>query len=435
MKIGFRGACVPSVTLIANEFIDHYMPSANGEYVKVYLYLLRHQGEEISTAGIADALELTEGDVRRALQRWEREGLIGREENVQGDAESHGESAGCGWEKHPAVTVEQYSAEEEDKAEEISVTGLTRDTAERQHRAFGKSGDVALPERAEQSPQPERQTEVVTRAETVSKSETGTRAEAMTREASASRTSLSPQEESRGYADTVAALPDKSGVDFQKLRKDEEFAGLLYIIQRYLSKIFSQTDSETVAYLYDVLRMPPDLLVYLAELCAQNQKTSLRYFESIALDWYRRGIRTVEQAKESGSRYSSEVYAVMKAFGMNGRDPGTEELKLIRKWFGQYGFTKEMVLLACGRTLMRIQKPSFPYTDKILTEWKNAGIHTTAEANRLEEQHAARRARSGGAGKTGAVKSAGTRFSNFEQRDDDIDALAMQLMKQKLGQS
>ena len=250
---------------------------------------------------------------------------------------------------------------------------------------------------------------------------------------------LSRRKESRECADTaaevhLAVLSDKSGVDFQKLREDEEFAGLLYIIQRYLSKIFSQTDSETIAYLYDVLRMPPDLLVYLAELCAQNQKTSLRYFESIALDWYRRGIRTVEQAKESGSRYTSEVYAVMKAFGMSGRDPGTEELKLIRTWFGPYGFTKEMVLLACGKTLMRIQKPSFPYADKILTEWKNAGIHTAEETNRLEEQHSARKTRSGGAGKTGAVKPSGTRFSNFEQRDDDIDALAMQLMKQKLGQ-
>ena len=72
MKIKFTGPCVPTATLVANEFIDRYMPSANGEYVKVYLYLLRHAEEEITTAEIADALELTEGDVRRALTRWKR---------------------------------------------------------------------------------------------------------------------------------------------------------------------------------------------------------------------------------------------------------------------------------------------------------------------------------------------------------------------------
>ena len=31
-----------STTLVDNEFIDRYMPAANGEYVKVYLLLLRH---------------------------------------------------------------------------------------------------------------------------------------------------------------------------------------------------------------------------------------------------------------------------------------------------------------------------------------------------------------------------------------------------------
>lgn len=30
--------------MVANEFIDRYMAVANGEYVKVYLYLLRHDG-------------------------------------------------------------------------------------------------------------------------------------------------------------------------------------------------------------------------------------------------------------------------------------------------------------------------------------------------------------------------------------------------------
>ena len=29
-------------TFISNSFLDFYMPSANGEFVKIYLYLLRH---------------------------------------------------------------------------------------------------------------------------------------------------------------------------------------------------------------------------------------------------------------------------------------------------------------------------------------------------------------------------------------------------------
>ena len=56
-----------NATMVANEFIDRYMAVANGEYVKVYLYLLRHDGREITVGEIADALNHTESDVKRAI--------------------------------------------------------------------------------------------------------------------------------------------------------------------------------------------------------------------------------------------------------------------------------------------------------------------------------------------------------------------------------
>ena len=63
-------------TLVANEFVDRYMAAANGEYVKVYLYLLRHQQETVDISRIADALDHTESDVRRALAYWEKLGVL-----------------------------------------------------------------------------------------------------------------------------------------------------------------------------------------------------------------------------------------------------------------------------------------------------------------------------------------------------------------------
>lgn len=66
-------------TLVPNEFIDYYMPRANGTFVKVYLYLLRcltapEAGFGISV--IADALEETEKDILRALRYWEKEKVL-----------------------------------------------------------------------------------------------------------------------------------------------------------------------------------------------------------------------------------------------------------------------------------------------------------------------------------------------------------------------
>ena len=63
-------------TVLENEFIDHYMAEANGEYVKVYLILLRHLNEPSGTltiSKIADLLDITEKDVIRALNYWKNE--------------------------------------------------------------------------------------------------------------------------------------------------------------------------------------------------------------------------------------------------------------------------------------------------------------------------------------------------------------------------
>ncbi|GHT84041.1 DNA replication protein DnaD [Bacteroidia bacterium] len=60
-------------TLISNRFIDFYMPEANGEFVKVYLYLLRVISggtSDFSLFAIADHLDCTEKDIERALKYW-----------------------------------------------------------------------------------------------------------------------------------------------------------------------------------------------------------------------------------------------------------------------------------------------------------------------------------------------------------------------------
>ena len=62
-------------TLVPNVFIDKYMAEANGEFVKVYLCLLRTQGTaEISVESLAERLDLSERSVDRALKYLENGG-------------------------------------------------------------------------------------------------------------------------------------------------------------------------------------------------------------------------------------------------------------------------------------------------------------------------------------------------------------------------
>ena len=75
------------VTVISNQFLDLYMPQANGEFVKIYLYLLRMQNlaQPLSLTSIADRLNCTEGDVMRALKYWEKSGLLSLTSNASGE--------------------------------------------------------------------------------------------------------------------------------------------------------------------------------------------------------------------------------------------------------------------------------------------------------------------------------------------------------------
>ena len=59
-----------SATSVSNIFIDEYMSDANGEFVKIYLYLLRQLNSsdaKFSISEIADKFEHTEKDIKRAL--------------------------------------------------------------------------------------------------------------------------------------------------------------------------------------------------------------------------------------------------------------------------------------------------------------------------------------------------------------------------------
>ena len=72
----------PGVTSVSNLFLDYYMPGANGEYVKVYLYLLRALNcpdISLSVAGLADVMDKTESDILRALKYWEKQGILSLE--------------------------------------------------------------------------------------------------------------------------------------------------------------------------------------------------------------------------------------------------------------------------------------------------------------------------------------------------------------------
>ena len=87
INIQLHNDCPATDTIVPNQFIDRFMPSANGEFVKVYLYLLRcihSHASNCTISEIADKFNNTEMDIQRALRYWQKEGLLSLEETADG---------------------------------------------------------------------------------------------------------------------------------------------------------------------------------------------------------------------------------------------------------------------------------------------------------------------------------------------------------------
>ena len=125
MKIGLRNAMSVNVTVVSNEFIDTYMAAANGEYVKVFLYLLRHEHEEVTVSAIADALNDTEADVKRALSYWKEAGVLAVE--VQEERYEPAQIPAAAESAATVQPVEMSGAERMQKlAEDVEFSALLR---------------------------------------------------------------------------------------------------------------------------------------------------------------------------------------------------------------------------------------------------------------------------------------------------------------------
>ena len=215
------------VTVLPNKFIDEYMIKADGEYVKIYLLILRLQGMglPVDVDHLADHLELTRKDVLRALSYWEKAGLLQAAE--------------------PSVP---------DKTAPSAST-VTQKGASSQHGTTPSPTITSVPE----------------------------------------KTTLSP-------------------TDVENSMKDTDLERTIYMAETYIGRPFSTSELNSFCYINDQLHFSSDLMEYLIEYCVSRGKKSVRYIESVAINWYQQGITSVQEAKEQSTLYSQNVFPIMKAF-------------------------------------------------------------------------------------------------------------------------
>lgn len=392
-----------SFTTVSDIFIDQYMPKANGEFVKVYLYLLRATGSGAGIATIseiADHFSNTEADIVRALNYWASEGIL----QVQTGADGQ-------------ITGINLCS--------LAVSGI-------QAAQNNIQSDVA-----DNATQNNMQSGVINNAVQNNMQSNVDNNTAQNISGADSQVQDSVVEKLKNQATDKPAPSQKEYTldEIKEFRKNPDISELFFIIETYLKHTLSSTDTNIVLYWLDELHFSTDLVEYLVEYCITKGHSSLRYMNKVALGWADAGIKTVDQAKDDAAAHSQIYYSVMKALGITGRNLVDSEVSLINKWVGEYGFDMELVKAACSKTISAIQKPSFEYTDSILTNWRKKDVHTLKDVEVLDANFAKANKATGSGSSQGANAANGfskpksnnsnskNKFNNFNQRNNDYDKL------------
>ena len=365
--IHLRALSSSQVTILSNIFIDQYMPGAGGEFVKVYIYLLRLLADPSASVCLpllADRLNCTEGDISRALKYWSNEGLLILETDPSGE-----------------------------------LTGIT------------------LTE-----PSPDTQMELTA---TVSVPQSALAATAPISQTVSAATVSTPQPDT-APSRSASAL---TSARIKELKENEDVAQLIYICEQYLGKTLTPTDTRKILFFYDELKMSVDLIDFLIQYCVGRGHKSMRYIETVAMAWSKEGITTVEMAKDSTSRYGRDYFTILKAMGITNRNPVDSEIVMMDTWLKDYGFSMDMIQEACSRTIMQTGQPSFQYAHKILTGWFKKGALTPEAVHALDVQHQ-KRSQDNSRGRSQTPKSP-NRFNNFQQRNYDFKELEKQLLERQ----
>lgn len=379
-----------SFTTVSDIFIDQYMPKANGEFVKVYLYLLRATGSGAGIATIseiADHFSNTEADIIRALNYWASEGILqvqtGADGQIMGINLCSLSVSGM-----QAAQSNIQSAVADNAAQNNLQNGVVNNAAQNISTADIRMQDSVVEKLKSQTPDK-----------------------------------------------TASSQKEYTLDEIKEFRKNPDISELFFIIETYLKHTLSSSDTNMVLYWLDELQFSTDLVEYLVEYCITKGHSSLRYMNKVALGWADAGIKTVDQAKDDAAAHSQIYYSVMKALGITGRNLVDSEVSLINKWVGEYGFDIELVKAACSKTISAIQKPSFEYTDSILANWRKKDVHTLKDVEVLDANFAkANKASATGSSQgtnaaNGSSKpksnnsSSKNKFNNFNQRNNDYDKL------------
>ncbi len=167
-----------------------------------------------------------------------------------------------------------------------------------------------------------------------------------------------------------------------------EFRLLYGEIQRLLGKSLNTEELKILLGFQRYLGLPNEVVSVLVSYCKERSRQqgklrspSLRTIEKEAYAWAEAGIDTLEAAAshiQVQNQRSSRLAHLMSLLQIRGRSLTPAEERYAQSWL-ELGLEDEVISMAYERTCLNTGGLNWPYMNKILLRWSQAGLRTAEQ--------------------------------------------------------
>ncbi len=171
----------------------------------------------------------------------------------------------------------------------------------------------------------------------------------------------------------------------EKVKKNAELKTLFDQAEHIFGRLINGSETAGLLNLYEYYGYDVPSILMLIDFCVSIGKPRIAYIETVAKDWFSRGICTYAQVEseiaEQEKQHDVNV-RFARVLGIEGKLTKKQE-EMFAEW-NSWGFSTNMVDLAGERCRENKNKTDVRYINGILKRWKESGIATPEDVERQE---------------------------------------------------
>ena len=177
------------------------------------------------------------------------------------------------------------------------------------------------------------------------------------------------------------------------IESDPETAQLFDQVQRVFGRLLKPSESTGFINLIEYYGFSPPSILILTQFAHDLGKNSIAYIETVAEDWFVKGIteyadieREISRLTEQ-NRVNSKIKAILGIEGPTTKEQG----EYFENWCS-WGFSVEMIGLAGEICRNKKSRNELPYINGILRRWRDNSLMTIRAVLEHDKQYAAKKA-------------------------------------------